>query len=127
MIDTLLAIGVIVLVMIVLPVVICLLLDRFVWHRPLSPEEAAAERERYERRVHSPQFAEVEELLGHPIPEDVRRLYEQHELLDEPPFKVTGGSDGREWEITGFLPLDGETLADCFFTGDHGLPFAQNL
>jgi len=91
-----------------------------------EPEPPARAHEEYWRRLVTPQYAEVEHRMGRQVPEEVRQVYADLELLAMEGFEVLHPETGEaEWYIEHFLPLD-EAALEAAGPLDAGyLPFAR--
>lgn len=97
-------------------IILCLLLDRFLWRRtPTREEEAQREQERreWDERLANPRYDEIEARVGFPIPCSLREIYDAPGFLDLELFQVPfDGPDAGSgyWEVFQFQPLDSEAL-----------------
>jgi hypothetical protein len=80
------------------------LLARFNKPRPPSKESVR----RYRTRLLNPRWDELQEHFGQPLPEPLKSLYGQTELITRQDL-VFRESAGKEWHVAGFYPADKET------------------
>jgi hypothetical protein len=77
-------------------------------------------------RLKHPLFDEVEAEFESRLPEDLRWLYGQPDLISKRNIRIKGGIEtAHEYEIDHFLPVDLKTLRDLWFDiGKRRFPFA---
>jgi len=63
----------------------------------------------YNQRLRNPKWAELEEHFGRAIPEAIKNLYSESELLNRRDI-LFRGENGTEWRVAEFLPADVKTL-----------------
>src|SRR6266481_2525504 len=80
------------------------LLARF--RKPKPPSEESIRK--YQERLLSPRWDELQEHFGLAIPQPIKDLYKQTTLLtaQNTVFREKGG---KEWHVAGFYPADAET------------------
>jgi hypothetical protein len=98
------------------------ILDRISWRRDMTPERLAADRLAQERRLLTPDWAYYERHLQRAVPEAIRELYRDRDLI------LSGGFQYDETHcITSFEPIDSLALLDTRdFMGFDALPLASS-
>jgi hypothetical protein len=124
--DNLQNLATLLLLFLVVPLIILSLYSKFAARRARTSH--ARESAEFQRRLHQPQFEELERHFGRPLPEAFKRLYGDYQRISRTDFVVSPpGSkpEDRAWHIAGFLPADSRTLADSWSElGQNNLPFA---
>ena|SRR5215469_2792189 len=80
------------------------------WHlkKPKPPSEESIRR--YPERLLNPQWKELEDYFGQPVPSAIKQLFARTGLIERRDFQIANES-GKSYEIAEFLPADLETLA----------------
>jgi hypothetical protein len=109
--DTIVSLLVIVLVFIGLPLCILWVRDRVKttrWRRTHSPQTRIAERHAYEQRILQPDWACVERHLQRPVPQGLRDLYADRDLVTAQDLQYA-----MDHSISTFEALDEQAFADA--------------
>ena len=112
------AIACLMISVVALAVLICLSIDRLTFGRPPTPEEIAEQQRRHRARLLSPNWSDLEEHFGAPIPNVLREFYAKHERLLEQNFYAVPPDrpdEAEYWFVQSFEPADLENLGDTLF------------
>lgn len=118
--DTFISVLVIiggVIALVLLAAAICLAIDRWTLGPPPTREQMEAFHQQHYRRLLSPQWSDLEARFGVPIPDVLRKLYDDHDRLLESRFYVVPPNpydETEDWFIQEFEPADLETLRTGF-------------
>jgi hypothetical protein len=107
--DAVIAVAVLVGLLIGLPIVLLVILDKLTLPSKKGLQENSR---RFVERLQAPDFPAVEKELGRPLPACVQALYANPEELLRGDFEVAAGSDAepdRRWYVGFYRPADGES------------------
>jgi len=93
--------------------------------KPKPPSEESIRR--YRERLLNPRWAEIEELTGATVPECIKQLYMQTELICQREICFSQ-KEGKTYDVAEFLPADTQSLNERWdaVKQSEGFPFATD-
>ena len=124
--DNLENLATVIMLFLVVPLVVLSLFSRIAARR--SRATRAQSLAEFHRRLQDPRLADLERHFGRPLPETLKRLYEDSERISRASFVLDqpGTNDeGHAWLVASFLPADITTLREGWAElGENNVPFA---